>query len=87
MFYVTLVQKVEDAGVMADGDAKGKDIIGDVGEGSEGLRDATRQAWSIRMTDVPEPAKRPVTMRFMSVTDVLEGDVHVHMLALGYRYA
>ena len=86
MFYVTLVQHVEDAGNNVDNNAKEKGIIENEGEGSEKRRDASHGAWSIRLTDVPEPAKRPVTMRFVSVTDVLEGDVHAHMLALGYRY-
>lgn len=87
MFYVTLVQRIEDGGSVAGGDAKGKDIVMmDEGERGEERRDISHAGWSIRMTDVPEPAKRPVTMRFVSVTDVLEGDIRAHMLALGYRY-
>lgn len=86
MFFVTLVQKIEDVDNLANGDVKEKGIIRNEGEGSEEQRDASHRTWSIRLTDVPEPAKRPVTMRFESVTDVLEGDVHTHMLALGYRY-
>ena len=63
------------------------------GEGFENGRSESSGAlgsgdgkWAMRLTDVPEPAKRPVTMRFVSVTDIMEGDAHEHMLALGYTY-
>ena len=92
MFYVTLVQRLEDHGSLVGDDndaAKGKENLMEENEGTEERKEginANDGSWSIKMTDVPEPAKRPVTLRSVSVTDVLEGDVHAHMLALGYRY-
>ena len=89
MFYVTLVQRLEDNKSLAGDGAKGKESLlegNEKKEDREGIN-ANDGSWSIKMTDVPEPAKRPVTLRSVSVTDVLEGDVHAHMLALGYRYS
>ena len=88
MFYVTLVQRFGDNESLVGDDAKGEEVLLGGNEKSEERKgiNANDGSWSIKMTDVPEPAKRPVTLRSVSVTDVLEGDVHAHMLALGYRY-
>ena len=88
MFYVTLVQKLDNSDSLDSDDVKGTETLKEETEGREERKSTSAKdgSWSIRMTDVPEPAKRPVTMRSVSVTDVLEGDVHAHMLALGYRH-
>ena len=85
LFYVTLVQELKGSEETGLDSRDGRGFENGRSESSGALGSGDGK-WAIRLTDVPEPAKRPVTMRFVSVTDIVEGDAHKHMLALGYKY-
>jgi mediator of RNA polymerase II transcription subunit 18 len=42
--------------------------------------------WAIQFQDTPEPGKRPASLRYASVTEVIQGDVQQYMVSFGYRY-
>jgi hypothetical protein len=42
--------------------------------------------WTIHFQDTPEPGKRPASLRYASMTEVIQGDVQQYMVGFGYRY-
>jgi mediator of RNA polymerase II transcription subunit 18 len=42
--------------------------------------------WTIQFQDTPEPGKRPASLRYVSMTEVIQGDVQQYMVGFGYRY-
>jgi len=45
-----------------------------------------RTSWSLQYHELPDAAKRMVTMRMASTVDIAEGDPRTYMEALGYKY-
>ncbi|KAJ9642525.1 Mediator of RNA polymerase II transcription subunit 18 [Coniosporium tulheliwenetii] len=54
-------------------------------DGGEMIR--AQGPWAMQFNDLPEPGdKRPVTLRYTTTTDVVDGNPHEYMTALGYSY-
>lgn len=59
-------------------------------QGDQSLSDnrinAMGSSWSLQYTELPDAAKRNVTMRMATSVDLTEGDPYGYMNGLGYKY-
>ncbi|KAF1976003.1 hypothetical protein BU23DRAFT_58523 [Bimuria novae-zelandiae CBS 107.79] len=78
LFYTRLVQKLDegDFGRADEQPADSKRLSADVGSGEE-------PTWSFEFQDMPDTGDRGVSVRLASSTDLLSGDPHAWMVAMG----
>ena len=79
LYYTKLIQRLsEDDFGTENGllQSNGKVLSADVKDGEE-------SKWSMRWEDIPDTGDRGVSIRFTNTTDLLSGDPHAQMIAVG----
>lgn len=89
LYYTQLVQTLTEQdfrGAKEDAQSSGDTNVGRSGP-DDGEVSRVQGSWVMQFNDLPEPGdKRPVTLRYTTTTDVVDGNPHEYMTALGYRY-